>query len=118
MIIQFCYQRVGINISIFNSEYCEQKFPNSFSEWPFCTAGIFTGHRSQVIVLFIDLTRAHDTLPRRLMFRLLSLRLGLPHFVELLRAVYTNTTAVIKGSKKSFKVARGCRQGGLESLWI
>ena len=52
------------------------------------------------------------------MFRLLSLRLGLSHFVELLRAVYTNTTAVIKGSKKSFKVARGCRQGGLESPWI
>ena len=62
------------------------------------------------ILIFIDLTSAYDTLPRRLMFRLLSLRLGLPHFVELLRAVYTNTTAVIKGSKKSFKVPRGCRQ--------
>ena len=92
-------------MSIFNSECCKQKFPNPFSEWPFCTAGIFTGHRSQVIVLFIDLTSAYDTLQRRLMFRLLSLRLGLPHFVG-------------KGSKKSFKVARGCRQGGLESPWI
>ena len=59
------------------------------------------------VLIFIDLTSAYDTLPRRLMFRLLSLRLGLPHFVELLRAVYINTTAVIKGSETSFKVANG-----------
>ena len=70
------------------------------------------------VLIFIDLTSAYDTLPRCLMFRLMSLRLDLPHFVELPRAVYTNTTAVIKGSKKSFKVARGCRQGGLESPGI
>ena len=30
MIIQFCSQLVGINISILNSEYCKQKCLNSF----------------------------------------------------------------------------------------
>ena len=54
------------------------------------------------VLIFIDLTSAYDTLPRKLMFRILTLRLGLDHFVELLRAIYTNTTAVIKGSTRSF----------------
>ena len=34
--IQFCYQWVGIKISILSSKYRKQKCPNSFFEWPFC----------------------------------------------------------------------------------
>ena len=70
------------------------------------------------IMIFIDLSAAYDTIPRILMFRILTLRLGLPHFVALIKSIYTNTTATIKGSKKRFKVGRGCRQGGLESPFI
>lgn len=71
-----------------------------------------------VVLIFIDLTSAYHTLPKKLLFRILTLRLGLDHFVELLRAIYTNTTAVIKGSTRSFKIGRGCRQGGPESPLI
>ena len=70
------------------------------------------------VLIFIDLTSANDTLPKKLTFRILTLRLGLDHFVELLRAIYTNTTAVIEGSTRSFKIGRGRRQGGLKSPWI
>ena len=54
------------------------------------------------VLIFIDLTSAYHTLPRKLMFRILSLRLGLDHFVELFCAICTNTMAVIKGSTRSF----------------
>ena len=42
----------------------------------------------------------------------------LSHFLELLGAIYTNTTAVIRGSTKEFTVAGGCQQHGVESPFI
>lgn len=53
---------------------------------------------------FINLASAHDILPSEIMQRILTLRLRLPHFVKLLRAMYSNTTAVIRGSTHAFNI--------------
>ena len=46
---------------------------------------------------------------------ILDFRLGTSHLVNLLKAMYTNTSAQIKGLKNVFAVETGCRQGGIES---
>lgn len=51
------------------------------------------------------------------MFRILTLWLDLIILWNycILHAIHTSMTTVIKGSARSFKIGRGCRQGGLES---
>ena len=43
------------------------------------------------VLIFIDFTSAYDMIPRKLMLKILTLRLGLPHFVALIQSIYTNT---------------------------
>jgi len=69
----------------------------------------------QLFLAFIDLTAAYDRIPRDLLFRALSVRLGCSNLVSLLKSIYTNTTAKIRGLESSFHVSTGCRQGGIES---
>ena len=38
-----------------------------------------------------------------------------PRMQSLLKEIYTGTTAIITGSRKSFQIETGCRQGGIES---
>ena len=69
----------------------------------------------QLVVVYIDLTAAYDHIPRDFLFRVLSLRTGAKHLVEILRKMYEGTTASIKGMDARFDVLIGCRQGGQES---
>ena len=66
-------------------------------------------------VLYIDLTAAYDKLPRHLLFYLLYKRFKCHHLIDLLKAIYTETTAKIVGSKTKIDVKEGCRQGGIEA---
>ena len=50
-----------------------------------------------------------------MLFKILEIRLKSPILVNILKALYTGTTAAIKGSKSFFKTFSGCRQGGIES---
>ena len=69
----------------------------------------------QLIVVYIDLTAAYDHMPRDFLFRVLSLRTGATHLVEIQRKMYEGTTASIIGMTAKFDVLVGCRQGGQES---
>ena len=50
-----------------------------------------------------------------MLFEILEIRIKSPILVSILKALYTGTSATIKGSKFIFKTFRGCRQGGVES---
>ena len=69
----------------------------------------------QLVVVYIDLTAAYDHIPRDFLFRVLSLRTGATHLVEILRKMFEGRTASIKGMESHFDVLVGCRQGGRES---
>lgn len=73
---------------------------------------------AKTVVIYVDLTAAYDTLNRNMMYKILSLRLGTTHLVALIKSIYENTTCTIRGSTKSFPVAQGCRQGGIEAPFI
>ena len=66
-------------------------------------------------VAFVDLKAAYDWIPREALMKCLEIRLKCPHIVAILRALYTNTCAYIKGSTRLFDTHVGCRQGALES---
>ena len=68
-----------------------------------------------LVAVYIDLTAAYDHIPRDFLFRVVLLRTGANHLVAILRKMYENTTASIRGMKESFDVLIGCRQGGQES---
>ena len=68
-----------------------------------------------LIAVYIDLTTAYDHVPRDFLFRVLTLRTGAKHLVNILRKMYEGTTASIKGMGTVFDVLIGCRQGGQES---
>ena len=46
---------------------------------------------------------------------ILEIRLGSSILIDILKALYTGTTAAIRGTKTFFETFTGCRQGGLES---
>ncbi len=50
-----------------------------------------------------------------MLFKILEIRLKSPLLVRILKALYTGTSAAVKGSKTIFETFMGCRQGGLES---
>ena len=65
--------------------------------------------------MYIDLTAAYDHIPRDFLFRVVQLRTGANHLVNIFRKMYENTTASIRGMNSKFDVGIGCRQGGQES---
>ena len=67
---------------------------------------------------YIDLTAAYDHIPRNLLFKVLEIRTGAKHLIAILKKMYENTTASIKGMQTKFDVLIGCRQGGQESPCI
>lgn len=69
----------------------------------------------QLIAVYIDLTAAYDHIPRDFLFRVLTIRTGATHLVNILKKLYEGTTASIRGMKAKFDVLVGCRQGGQES---
>ena len=73
---------------------------------------------SPLIAVYIDLTAAYDHIPRDFLFRVLLLRTGAKHLVQILRKMYEGTTASIRGMKVKFDVLVGCRQGGQESPFL
>ena len=50
-----------------------------------------------------------------MLFKILEIRIKSPVIVNILKALYTGTSAAIKGSKVVFDTKTGCRQGGVES---
>ena len=81
----------------------------------FVLKSVIKKHGEPLVAVYIDLTAAYDHIPRDFMFRVLSLRTGAKHLVNILRKMYEGTTASIKGSNAIFDVLIGCRQGGQES---
>ena len=68
-----------------------------------------------LIAVYIDLTAAYDHIPRDMLFRVLRLRTGATHLINILEKMYESTTASIRGMETKFEVLVGCRQGGQES---
>ncbi len=68
-----------------------------------------------LFMCFIDLKAAYDWIDRDMLFKILEIRLKSPIIVNILKTLYTGTSAAIKGSKIFFKTLTGCRQGGVES---
>ena len=68
-----------------------------------------------LFICFIDLKAAYDWINRDMLFKILEIRLKSPIIVKILKALYSGTSAAIKGSKSFFKTFVGCRQGGVES---
>lgn len=81
----------------------------------FVLKSVIEKHGGQLLAVYIDLTAAYDHIPRDFLFRVLTLRTGATHLVNILRKMYEGTTATIKGSRAVFDVLIGCRQGGQES---
>ena len=71
-----------------------------------------------LVAVYIDLTAAYDHIPRNLLFQVLEIRTGAKHLIAILKKMYEETTASIKGTQTKFDVLIGCRQGGQESPCI
>ena len=87
----------------------------STSDAIFVLKTLIEKYGDQLVVVYIDLTAAYDHIPRDFLFRVISLRTGATHIVEILRKMYEGTTACIRGMEARFEVLVGCRQGGQES---
>ena len=70
-----------------------------------------------LFLCFIDLKAAYDWINRDMLFKILDIRLKSPILVNILKVLYTGTSAAIKGSKVFFKTFTGCRQGVLNPLY-
>ena len=71
-------------------------------------------HNSKAYLLFIDLTKAYDSVPRELLWKLLA-KYGVPEkMLRVLRSLHEGMEAKVKvGGKfsESFSVSNGLRQG-------
>ena len=81
----------------------------------FVMKNIIKKYNGTFIAVYIDLTAAYDHIPRDFLFRVLELRTGATFLIHILKLMYMQTTASIKGMKTKFEVLVGCRQGGQES---
>ena len=79
---------------------------------------IIQKYNDTLIAVYIDLTAAYDHVPRDFLFRVLSMRTGAHHLIAILKKMYENTTASIRGTEAKFDILIGCRQGGQESPCI
>ena len=89
-----------------------------FQEWS-CSRPTRADGSSSLYVLFIDLTRAFDAVPRDFLWALLRRKLGVPaHIVDLLQAIYTGMTTRVCGQcgqlSDAFVMSTGVRQGSIE----
>ena len=50
-----------------------------------------------------------------MLFRILEIRFGNTILIKILKALYSGTSATIRGTKNVFQTFVGCRQGGMES---
>ena len=90
----------------------------SGSDAMFITKMVIEKYAGTLVLVYIDLTAAYDHIPRNLLFTVLEIRTGAKLFVAILKKMYENTTASIKGMQTKFDVLIGCRQGGQESPCI
>ena len=69
---------------------------------------------------FIDLRAAFDHIFRPLLYKILRIRTGANHLIDVLEKNYENTTGYISGTKKTdkFDIKLGVRQGAQESPCI
>ena len=84
----------------------------------FLVRNIIQKYSDTIIAVYIDLTAAYDHVPRDFLFRVLSMRTGAHHLIAILKKMYENTTACIRGTEAKFDILIGCRQGGQESPCI
>ena len=84
----------------------------------FVVRNIIQKYNDTLIAVYIDLTAAYDHVPRDFLFRVLSMRTGAHHLIAILKKMYENTTASIRGTEAKFDILIGCRQGGQESPCI
>ena len=68
-------------------------------------------YKDPFVAVYIDLTAAYDHIPRDFLFRVLEFRTGAPFLIHILKLMYQQTTASIKGMKTSFEVFVGCIAG-------
>ena len=68
---------------------------------------IIAKRKEPLIAIYIDLTAAYDHIPRDLLFRVIELRTGASKLVNILRKLYENTTASIKGMQSKFDIHVG-----------
>ena len=81
----------------------------------FILKNVIQKHTGPLVLIFVDLTAAYDHIPREFLFRVLEFRTGAKILVYILRKLYDGTKAYISGTKTTFDILVGCRQGGLES---
>ncbi len=53
-----------------------------------------------LFICFIDLKAAYDWINRDMLFKILAIRIKSPRLIDILKSLYTGTSAVIKGSKQ------------------
>jgi hypothetical protein len=67
--------------------------------------------RKSLCAMFVDLRKAFDSIPRKLLWTILTL-LGVdPKLVEMLKCLHDTPVGTLVGSEVSFSMARGVRQG-------
>ena len=81
----------------------------------FILKNVLQKHTGPLVLIFVDLTAAYDHIPREFLFRVLEFRTGAKILTYILRKLYDGTKAYISGTKTTFDILVGCRQGGLES---
>ena len=81
----------------------------------FILKNVIDKYGDMIIAVYVDLTAAYDHVPRDFLFRVLEFRTGALFLIHILKLMYKNTTASIRGMKSTFDVLIGCRQGGQES---
>ena len=99
-------------IDIAQFGFCKNR---STTDGIFIMKDINDKYNSPFVAAYIDLTAAYNHIPRDFLFRVLELRTGAPFLIDILKLMYQQTTASIKGMKTSFEVLVGYRQGGQES---
>ena len=81
----------------------------------FALRNVIDNTSDELFCCFIDLKAAYDWIDRDMLFKVLEYRLKAPRLVNILKCIYTGTTAAIKSSTSIFHTLSGCRQGGMES---
>ena len=100
--------------SISNAQFGFRK-NRSTTDGIFIMKNVIEKYKGSFIAVYIDLTAAYDHIPREFLFKVLEIRTGASFLIHILKLMYLQTTASIKGMKTTFEVLVGCRQGGQES---
>ena len=88
----------------------------STSDGIFIVRNVIEKYGEAIIAVYIYLTAAYDHAPLNYLFRVLHFCTGASHLIALLKRMYKDTTASIRGTKAKFNVLVGCRHAYLTTI--